>query len=267
MDWGWPCRLFMLLAIVGLAAGVFTGVKLAKPAALQDQTVLVLDLEGPLREQSAGGARDSLLSQVQGQAPQQLRLRDVLAALDHAQRDPKIRAVMLKLDDFGGSGLSSLREVAAAIERFKASGKPVVAWGNNWDQRAYYLAAHAGEVWLHPMGGVWIEGYGRQRNYYKDALDKLGVQANVIRVGKYKNAGEPYFTNGPSKETLESEAHVYEAIWELYRRGVEKARKLPDGAIQQAIDSLPGSLVAGGGNTAQWALQQKWVDALKTQSR
>lgn len=258
-------RLFMLLAIVGLAAGVFTGVKLAKPAALQDQTVLVLDLEGPLREQSAGGARDSLLSQVQGQAPQQLRLRDVLAALDHAQRDPKIRAVMLKLDDFGGSGLSSLREVAAAIERFKASGKPVVAWGNNWDQRAYYLAAHAGEVWLHPMGGVWIEGYGRQRNYYKDALDKLGVQANVIRVGKYKNAGEPYFTNGPSKETLESEAHVYEAIWELYRRGVEKARKLPDGAIQQAIDSLPGSLVAGGGNTAQWALQQKWVDALKTQ--
>ena len=258
-------RLFMLLAIGGMAAGVYTGIKLSKPPALQDQTVLVLDLEGPVREQAAGGARDSLLSQVQGQAPKQVRLRDVLAALDHAQRDPHIRAVMLKLDDFGGAGLSTLREVAAALERFKASGKPVVAWGNNWDQRAYYLAAHAGEVWLHPMGGVLVEGYGRQRNYYKDALDKLGVQANVIRVGKYKNAGEPYFTNGPSKETLESEAHVYEAIWELYRRGVEKARKLPDGAVQQAIDSLPGSLVAVGGDAAQWALQQKWVDALKTQ--
>lgn len=258
-------RLFMLLAIGGAVVGVVAGIKASQPPALQEQTVLVLDLDGPLREQAAGGARDSVLGQLQGQAPKQVRLRDLLAALDHAQRDPNIRAVMLKLDQFGGAGLSSLREVAAAIERFKATGKPVVAWGNNWDQRGYFLAAHASEVWLHPMGGVLVEGYGRQRNYYKDALDKVGVQANVIRVGKYKNAGEPYFTNGPSKETLESEAHVYEAIWELYRRGVERARKLPDGAIQQAIDSLPGSLTSVGGDGAQWALQQKWVDALKTQ--
>ncbi len=257
-------RLFVLLAIGGAVAGVVTGIQLSRPPALQDQTVLVLDLKGPLREQATGGARDSLLAQVQGQESQQVRLRDVLAVLDHAQRDPKVRAVMLKLDDLGGAGLSSLREVASALERFKASGKPVVAWGYNWDQRAYYLAAQANEVWLHPMGGVLVEGYGRQRNYYKDALDKLGVQANVIRVGKYKNAGEPYFTNGPSKETLESEAHVYEAIWAMYRRGVEKARKLPDGSIQQAIDSLPASWVAQGGNAAKWALQQKWVDALKT---
>jgi len=258
-------RVFMLLAIGGLTAGIVAGIKLSSPPALQEQTVLVLDLEGPLREQAAGGARDNLLAQVQGQPAQQVRLRDVLASLEHAQRDPHIRAVMLKLDDFEGAGLSSLREVAAGIERFKASGKPVVAWGNDWDQRAYYLAAHAGEVWLHPMGGVLVEGYGRQRNYYKDTLDKLGIQANVIRVGKYKNAGEPFFTNGPSKETLESEAHVYEAVWELYRRGVEKARKLPDGAVQQAIESLPASLEATGGNAANWALQQKWVDALKTQ--
>ena len=257
-------RLLLLLAIGGAVAGAITGIQLSRPPALKDQTVLVLDLKGPLREQAAGSTRDSLLAQAQGQEPQQLRLRDVLAALDHAGRDPKIRAVMLKLDDFGSAGLSSLREVASALERFKASGKPVVAWGYSWDQRAYYLAAQANEVWLHPMGGVLIEGYGRQRNYYKDALDKLGVQANVIRVGKYKNAGEPYFTNGPSKETLESEAHVYEAIWAMYRRGVEKARKLPDGAIQQAIDSLPASLVAEGGDAAKWALKQKWVDALKT---
>lgn len=260
-------RLFLLLAIGGAVTGVVLGIKASKPAALLDNTVLVLDLQGPLREQAAGGARDSVLTQVQGQAPAQVRLRDVLAALEHAQGNPKITRVMLKLDDFGGAGLSSLREVAAAIERFKASGKTVVAWGNGWDQRAYYLAAHANEVWLHPMGMVMVEGYGRQRNYYKDALEKVGVQANVIRVGKYKNAGEPYFANGPSKETLESEAHVYDALWALYRRGVERARKLPDGALQQSIESLPGSLVAAGGDGAKWALEQKWVDALKTQDQ
>lgn len=239
----------------------------SRPAPLKDKTVLVLDLSGPLREQAAGGARDSLLSQIQGQDSQQTRLRDVLAVLEHAAGDARISRVLLKLDDFGGAGLSSLREVAAALERFKASGKPVVAWGANWDQRAYYLAAQASEVWLHPMGAVLIEGFGRQRNYYKDALDKLGIQANVIRVGKYKNAGEPYFASGPSRETLESEAHVLDALWALYRRGVEQARKLPDGAVQQAIDSLPGSMVEVGGDAAQWALKNKWVDALKTQDQ
>ena len=257
-------NLVTLLALVGVTAGIVMGIKAGQPPALKENTALVIDLDGQLREQAAGGARDSVLGQLQGQTPKLVRLRDVLAALDHAQRDPNISRVLLRLDDFGGAGLSSLREVAAAVERFKASGKPVIAWGHDWDQRAFYLAAHASEVWLHPMGAVLVEGYGRQRNYYKDALDKVGVQANVIRVGKYKNAGEPYFASGPSKETLESEAHVYDALWGLYRRGVERARKLPDGALQQAIDSLPGSLVQLGGHTAGWALKNKWVDELKT---
>ena len=76
------------------------------------------------------------------------------------------------LDEFGGGGLASLHEVASAIERFKASGKQVVAWGSNYDQRSYYLAAHANEVLLHPMGVAMLEGFGRYRNYYKDALDR-----------------------------------------------------------------------------------------------
>ena len=94
---------------------------------------------------------------------------------------------LLMLDDFAGAGLPTLREIAAAIERFKAAGKPVYAWGSDFDQRQYYLAAHATEVWLHPMGIVYIEGYGRYRNYYKDLLDRVGVNANVLRVGKFKN--------------------------------------------------------------------------------
>lgn len=254
----------VFLAVVAGAVAVWVS---SRPAPLQEKTTLVLNLQGPLREQWAGGARDSALGQLQGQAPRQVRLRDVLTALDHARQDPQITRVLLKLDEFGGGGLASLGEVAAALERFKAAGKTVVAWGHDWDQRAYYLAAHASQVWLHPMGTVMVEGYGRQRNYYKDALDKLGVQANVIRVGKYKNAGEPYFASGPSKETLESEAHVLDALWLTYRRTVEKARGLPDGALPQAIDSLPDSLIEAGGNAAQWALQQKWVDALKTQDQ
>ena len=267
----WRALGMLQKGLLALGVLVFLGTIVAawmasRPVAIKEQTVLVMDLSGPLREQAAGSPRDSLMALDAGPT-RQVRLRDVTAVLEHAAKDTRISRVLLVLDDFGGGGLSSLREVASALERFKASGKPVVAWGSNWDQRAYYLAAQANEVWLHPMGNVMIEGYGRQRNYYKDALDKLGVQANVIRVGKYKNAGEPYFASGPSKESLESEQHVLEALWALYRRGVEKARKLPDGSVQASIDSLPASLVQAGGDAAKWALEQKWVDALKTRDQ
>ena len=258
-------QLFFFLLLIGVVMLGVSAWRSDRPEALKDKTLLQLEFKGALREQPSGSSRDSLMPVLGGGKQDEVLLRDVLRAIDLASRDPHIAALRLKLDDFGGAGLSSLREVAAALERFKATGKPIIVWGRNWDQRDYFIAAHATQVWLHPMGTVMLEGLGRQRNYYKEALDKLGVQANVLRVGKFKNAGEPYFASGPSKETLESEAYVYDELWALYTRSVEKARGLPDGAIRQAIDSLPASLEAAGGDSAKWALQQKWVDALKTE--
>jgi protease-4 len=231
---------------------------------LEDKTVLVLDLAGPLVEQGAGGTRETLLRQVQGEDEGRVRLRDVIAVLDAAARDPKIERALLLPEDLSGGGLSAQREVAAALERFKASGKQVLAWATAFDQRQYYLAAHASEVYVHPMGTVALQGYGRLRNYYRQALDRVGVSANVVRVGKYKNAAEPFFASAPSRETLESEAYLYDAMWSLYTRGVEKARKLPEGAIAQGIAALPGSLQALQGDTARLALEGRLVDGLKT---
>ena len=265
--WGWvdgSRRLLLNLLWLALLLAVPVALITGGPSRLQDKTVLVLDLTGPLVEQRSGGARDALLKQVQGEDDGQVRLRDLIAVLDAAGRDPKIERALLLLEDLSGGGLQAQREVAAALERFKATGKQVVAWGTSYDQRQYYLAAHASEVYVHPMGGVMLQGYGRLRNYYRDALDRLGVSANVVRVGKYKNAAEPYFANAPSKETLESEAYLYEALWGLYTRGVEKARKLPEGAIAQGIAALPGSLQAVGGDVARLSLQSRLVDGLKT---
>ena len=204
------------------------------------------------------------MQQLSGEEEGQTRLRDVVGALDWAAQDAAVERVLLMLDDFSGAGLPTLREVAAAIERVKAAGKQVVAWGSSYDQRQYYLAAHASEVFLHPMGAVSMEGYGRLRNYYRDAFERLGVSANVVRVGKYKNAAEPFFASAPSRETLESEAFLYDAMWGLYTQGVERARKLPEGTVARAIDALPGSLKAVGGDAARLAVQNKFVDGLKT---
>lgn len=257
-------RAIFNLLLLALIVIVLVGLVARGPRPLQEKTALVLKLDGQLVEQFSGSAREQAMAQLKGEAQRQTRLRDVLQALDAAAKDDKITTLVLDLDDFGGAGLANLREVAAGLARFKAAGKPVLAYGDGYSQRGYYLAAQANEIYLHPMGLVMIEGFGRHRNYYKDALDRLGISANVIRVGTYKNAAEPYFANAPSKESLEAEALLYDDLWGRYTAAVEEARKLPRGAIAQMINELPQRLAAVKGDAAQQALQAKLVDGLKT---
>ncbi len=254
--------LWLLLLIV-----LFSALFRSGPRPLQDKTTLVLSLRGPLVEQYSGSARSQALAELQGQkAAKQTRLRDVLAVLEGAARDPQITAVLLDLDDFSGAGMAGLHEVSSALQRFKkeGGGKKVYAYGDHYSQRAYLLAAQADEIYLHPMGTVMIEGFGGYRTYYKDAFERLGVSANVLRVGTYKSAAEPYFANAPSKATQEADSLLYGALWTSYTDQVEAARKLEKGAIARDIEQLPEQLAAVKGDTGQLALKQKLVDGLKT---
>ena len=251
--------LFVLIVIAVLFALLKSG-----PPALADKTTLVLALSGPIVEQRGGSVRDNAIAQVRGNAMQSVQLRDVLAVLDAAAKDPKIDRVLLQLDELRGAGLPTLRDVAAALERVKAGGKQVIAWGSSFDQRQYYLAAQANEVWMHPLGSVSLTGYGGYRNYYLDALDKVGVTVNLIKVGTYKSAAEPFIANGPSPAAKEADALLYNGLWATYLQGVETARKLPPQTITKAIDTLPELLKAAGGDEAKMALNLKLVDALKT---
>jgi len=251
--------LFLLIVIAVLIAVFKTGAP-----ALDDKTTLVLALKGPIVEQRGGSVRDNALAQARGDAADSVQLRDLMAVLDAAAKDPKIVRVLLQLDELRGAGLPTLREVAAGLERFKASGKPVVAWGSGFDQRQYYLAAQANEVWMHPLGSLTMTGYGGYRNYYRDALDKVGVTVNLVRVGTYKSAAEPFIANGPSPAAAEADGVLYNGLWATYLQGVEKARKLPPQTIMKAIDDLPQRFAAAGGDEAKMALDLKLVDALKT---
>ena len=259
-------RLLMNLALLALVVGGLVLWARSGTPRLDDKTTLVLDLKGALVEQFSGSLNDRLMAQAQGRDEAQLRLRDLVGVLDAAAKDDKIVRLALHLDQLGGAGagLPMLREVATAITRFKAAGKPVVAFGDQYDQRSYYLAALADEVWLHPMGMLYFQGYGRLRNYYRAAFDKVGVVPNVLRVGKFKSFGESFTETGPSAEATEAEKLLYDAMWADYTGGVEKARKLPAGSIQAYVDQMPEKLAAAGGDLAQLAVQAKLVDALKT---
>lgn len=255
--------LVLLLIVVVVTAWLTRG-----PQPLAEKTTLVLRLDGNLVEQFSGNPRDQLMAQAQGRSTtRQTRLRDVLAVLDNAARDEQVTALLLDVEDLRGAGLAGLHEVAAALQRFKQSGKPVLAYADSYSQRAYFLAAQADEVYLHPMGMVMLEGFGRWNTYYKDALDRLGVTAHALRAGRYKSAIEVYTETGPSEATRESVGFVYGELWSGFTAAIEAARKLERGSLARAIDELPLRLAAVQGDPAKLALDGKLVDGLKTRDQ
>jgi protease-4 len=253
-------NLIFLIILIAFFWALFGGG--LKP--LAPKTALVLDLKGELVEERAGSVRDSVVAGLSGNGRRLVRLPDVLKALDGAAKDGNVNEVLVLLDELDGGGLASVREIGAGIERVKAAGKRVVVWGGNFDQKRYLIAAHASEIYLHPMGMVLIEGFGRHRNYYRDALDKVGVTVNLMKVGTYKSFAEPFIGNGPSQAAQEADSFLYNGLWTAYTAEVEKARKLPAGAIAKGIDELPQRLQAANGNAAKVALDWKLIDGVKT---
>ena len=168
----------IFLLIVGLI--LFGWLSSDTPPRLAPDTALVVNIQGDVVEEYTVGAQEAALAEALGRDRFETRLRDVLAALDGAARDPQITRVVLVLDDMDKAGLATLREMAAAVERVRGAGKPVVAWAESYTQGQYFLASHADEVYLHPSGALLLRGIGGSRGYYKDLLEKVGVKVNTF---------------------------------------------------------------------------------------
>jgi protease-4 len=258
-------RVVLNLIFLTILVAVLLMLARSGPQPLAEKTALVLALDGSIAEQRAGNLRSTALDQLRGETtPQKMQLRDILAVLDTAAKDEKIISAVLILDELDATGLATLREIGAAVDRFRAKGKKVVAWGSSYDQRQYYIAAHADEVYLHPLGAVNVTGFGGVQNYYKDALDKVGVSVKVLRAGTFKDFGEAYVANEPSPEAREAESALLGSLWKTYTDEIEKLRKLAPGSVMKSIDEAPARLQAAGGDRAKLALADKAVDGLKT---
>jgi protease-4 len=170
--------------------------------------------------------------------------------------------VYLELSSLLGAGLSKLQHLSAAIEDFKTSGKPVIAGADFMSQQGYYLAAHADEVYLHPDGMLFLRGYGRFRNYYKDAIDLLRIDWNVFRVGTHKSFVEPYTRMDMSDEDRETTLYLVEQLWSLYQVDVETARELDTGTIKDYTDNFVEIVEEAGGDLATAAAEYGLVDDL-----
>ncbi len=251
--------LFVFLAVLGAGDR-------SKP--LLDRTTLVIAPEGALVEQFSSDPASRALNKALGSKGGEVQLRDLLRALDAARTDKRIERVVLRLDQLQTSGLASMREVAAAIARVKASGKQVVAFSEMMDQKQYLLAAQANEVYLDPMGGLLLEGLGRYRQYFREGLqDKLGVDVHLFKVGEYKSAAEPYVLDAASPASKEADLFWMNDVWQRYLADIAAARKLDAGQLATSIDELPALLLAANGDIAQYAVQQKLVDGLKSREQ
>lgn len=251
---------FGIIAIAILLA-VIVAFSPATETVVPPKTALVLRLEGTLVEQRSAADPLALVGSSEGLIPETL-MRDVIKGIDRAAKDNRVAALTLELDGFYGAGPGALETVAAALKRFKQSGKPIYAYGRYYTEPQYYLASLADEVWLHPMGGVLLRGYGQYNMYLKDALDRLKVTVNVFQAGKYKSFIEPYTREDMSPEARVSLQSLYDGLWSKYVQDVEAARKEQGLQLTATLNNAADNIVANGGDLAEFAVESKAVDRL-----
>ena len=258
-------NLIMLFILIGILAVISAGMSAKSFTPLRDNTALVLDLEGVLVEQRTVDSISTALAEAQGGGEREILLRDVLRIIKAAKKDPHITHLVLNTDGYNAAGMASTREIAAALKDFKTSKKPVYAFADNYEQKQYLLAAQADKIFMDPEGAFFPEGLGRYRLFYREALqDKLGLDVHLFRVGEFKSAAEPYILDAASEESKQADLFWMNDIWQRYLQQVGTARGIAPEAISTAINELPQRLAAVKGNLAQLALNEKWVDGLKT---
>ena len=166
-------------------------------------------------------------------------LWDAVKALEAAASDPAVKCVLLR-PDYASGGFATLEEFRIALEEFRESGKPVIAYVENPGTGSYYLASAADKVYMteHHGGNISLVGLSGRMIFLKDILDKLGVNVQLIRHGKYKSAGEMYIKNSPSPENMEQNRVMIESLWNGMAQAIARSRGMDVAAFNALVDNL-----------------------------
>jgi protease-4 len=252
-------NLLFILFLVLLFA-LFSG---RSPEPLPERAALILNPVGTIVEQKSWVDPMALLFSDPVSQEREVLLRDVIDAIRLAKDDPRITALVMELDQLFGMGISKTGEIAAAIAEFRESGKPVVAWGDSFSQGQYLLAAESDTVILHPMGAVILEGFSNYQWYFADALEKLSLNMHVFKAGDHKSVADPFQNNAMPAAEREISQRWLDSLWDNYTAGVERARELPAGAVDNYIENFSERLVAADGYVAGLAREAGLIDRLE----
>lgn len=257
-------KLIVMVLVIGSFALIWLGLRGGHGVAVENNTPLILAPTGALVDQLDEDPGKRILDNFNGAPPSQSSLRDLISAIEDAKNDARIPFAVLKLDGVTDVGLPQLQELVAAMNDFRASGKKIIAWSPSYEQSTYYAAAQADEVVMDPMGSVSLEGFSAYNNYFKDGLDKLGVDVHVFRVGEYKSAVEPFTRNDMSPDARAADIEWLGDLWKDYGAGVGKGRKLPENTADTYVRQFAAGLTANEGDAAAYAKASGLVTSVET---
>jgi protease-4 len=256
-------HLLLLLFVFAIFVGALSGTTPMLP----DRAALTIKPVGVIVEELEGDPFDRAIAELLDEAQPQTVLQDIVDALDYAKGDERIAAVHIELSSLGAAGLPKLQRIARAIEDFQESGKPVIASADFMTQQGYFIAAHADEVYLHPQGGVLLQGYGRFRSYFSDAIEKLKLDWNIFKVGTYKSAVEPFERMDMSEADREASLNLIDQLWGTYLEEVADAREMSIAEMEEYTDNFTDVVAAVEGDLAQAAKDYNLVDELMTRTQ
>ncbi len=227
--------IFMLM--FGMIAGIASFAGSDNDVKIKDNTILVIDIDGPVVERSTNDPFQEALSAMQ-QKPSAIGLNDILKDIKKAKDDDDIKGIYIEPGTIG-AGYATLEEIRNAILDFKKSGKFVVSFAPAYSQRAYYLASVADKIYLNPGGLLEFKGLFSQHSFYKGTLDKLGIDMQIVKHGKFKSAVEPFIRENMSEPAkLQTEKYVG-SIWDHILTKIGESRNLSKEDLETLADEMP----------------------------
>ena len=182
----------LFIVLMGIIGAIISSASSDQEIVVKSNSVLYLSFDYDITERSEANPLGSL--NLPGYSTKNIGLDDILARIKYAATDGNIKGIYLDASHIG-VGFASLKEVRDELLAFKKTGKFVVAYNAGYDQKAYYVASIADKVYVNPQGTIDFRGLASSTMFYKDLLDKVGVEMQIVKVGTFKSAVEPYFLN------------------------------------------------------------------------
>src|SRR6056297_215886 len=196
--------------------------KQEEPATIKSQSVLKVNLSHMIMDRTT---KDPFANfDFQSFSPRKtLGLNDILANIEKASKDDNVEGIYMDLSVIP-AGMATVEEIRNALLDFKESGKFIIGYSNNYLQTSYYLASVADQVYLNPEGQLQLTGLSSQLMFFKEGLEKLGVEPQIIRHGKFKSAIEPFTRNSMSEENREQINAYVGSLWDKMADGISSQR-------------------------------------------
>ncbi|HPE33166.1 MAG TPA: signal peptide peptidase SppA [Bacteroidales bacterium] len=243
----------LFLLMTGMVASMASFME-KESVKVAENTVLHVKFDTEIRDRSLNDPFTSIdFTSMKPISP--LGLNDILKNFEKASKDPNIKGIYLDLTTIQG-GLSNLQEVRRALLDFKESGKFILAYSESFSQSAYYLASVADKIYLHPEGNLDFKGLMAEVMFFKGTLEKLDVDMQIIRHGKYKSAVEPFMLDKMSDENREQMNAMVKGAWAEILEGISTKRNIKKDELNRIADGL---LI----RSAEDALDLKFVDGLR----